>query len=398
MKIKNSLFTLLLLLLFHFSLNCFGQDIVKLDKKKISVANLDTKIESLIKSAHVEGLAIAIFNKNKVVYKKTFGYKNALTKELIKNETNIYGASLSKAVFSTMVMILVQNGILDLDKPLQDYLPKPIYEYKPTKKWHDNYQDLKRDTLYQKITARMCLDHTSGFPNWRWYESDEKLRVNFTPGSRYSYSGEGLVYLQVVLEYYLNKPLEEMMQENIFNPLKMKNSSYKWKPKFEKDYCVGHNSKGELYEKDKDNDARSASTLETTLNDYTLFTKALLTNQLLNPITTKEMFTQQIKIKSIKQFGPLSTKESNANDGINLGYGLGWGVLQSPYGPGVFKEGYGSGFQHYSIIYPQAGIGIIILSNSDNAGGIFKELLETSIGDIYTPWQWENYIPYNQKQ
>jgi len=66
-------------------------------------------------------------------------------------------------------------------------LPKPIFEYTPSKRWHDNYIDLKNDTMYKKITARMCLDHTSGFPNWRSDDEDEKLRVKFKPGLRYSY-------------------------------------------------------------------------------------------------------------------------------------------------------------------------------------------------------------------
>ena len=388
----------LLFLLFPFTSTCFGQDIVRLDKTKISATDLDAKIEALMKAANVQGLAVAVFNANEPTYKKAFGYKNLLTKEPIKSSTNFYGASLSKPVFAVMVMQLVEKGILDLDKPLQDYLPKPIFEYQPTKKWHDNYADLKNDPAYLKITARMCLDQTTRFPNWRWDEPDQKLRVKATPGSRYSYSGEGLVYLQVVLEHLFHKPLEQMMQENIFRPLKMKNSSYMWQAKFEKEYCIGHNATGELYEKDKDNDARAASTLETTLDDYVLFTKAILKNQLLTAATTKEMFTQQIKIRSIAQFGPMRLKDSDTNDGIDLGYGLGWVLLKSPYGTGAFKEGHGDGFQHYSIIFPEAGKGIIIMSNSDNAESIFKELLETAIGDIYTPWRWENYIPYDQKE
>jgi len=396
MPINNFYFTIILIC--YFTSVSFGQNIVRLDKTEITAIDLDHKIDKLMKAANVQGLAVTVFNHNKSVYKKSFGYKNLRTKEPINNETNFYGASLSKSVFAVMVMQLVEKGILDLDKPLQEYLPKPIYDYKPTKRWHDNYQDLKDDSSYLKITARMCLDHTSGFPNWRWDEPDQKLRVKAIPGSRYSYSGEGLVYLQVVLEHLLNKPLEQMMQENIFGPLKMNHSSYTWQPQFEKDYCHGHNTTGETYEKDKDNEARAASTLETTLNDYTLFTEAVLGNKLLKKSTTKAMFTQQIKIRSIAQFGPLRLQDSDANDGIDLGYGLGWVLLQSPYGTGAFKEGHGDGFQHYSIIFPQAGTGIIIMSNSDNAESIFKELLETAIGDIYTPWKWENYIPYDQKE
>jgi CubicO group peptidase (beta-lactamase class C family) len=155
-------------------------------------------------------------------------------------------------------------------------------------------------------------------------------------------------------------------------------------------------STGKLYEKDKDNDARAASTLETTLDDYTLFTKAVLKKKIIKESTTKEMFSPQIRIRSIQQFGPLGLRDSTTNDNIRLSYGLGWGLLQSPYGTGAFKEGHGDGFQHYSIIFPQQGTGIIIMTNSDNGESIFKELLEIAIGDKYTPWYWEQYIPYNQ--
>lgn len=389
--------TILLTFNFFLAINfiTFAQSLTKLDKSKISFVSLDEKIKALMNAANVQGLAISIFNSNQPVYKRTFGYKNLETKEPIKGNTNIYGASLSKAVFAVLVMKLVEEKVIDLDKPLQDYLPKPIYEYTPTKKWHDNYSDLKNDSLYKKITARMCLDHTCGFHNWRWYEPDQKLRVRFEPGTKYNYSGEGLVYLQVVLEYMLGKSLEQLMQEKIFGPLNMTMSSYTWQPRFEKDYCIGHNPAGKLYEKDKDNEPRSASTLETTLDDYTMFTKGVLTNAILKPSSTKEMFRPQIKIRSVQQFGPLGLLDSTLNDPIQLSYGLGWVLLQSPYGTGAFKEGHGDGFQHYTILFPAQGIGIVIMSNSDNAESIFKELLEITIGDTYTPWYWENYIPYN---
>lgn len=393
---KKSSFIIPLLIGFSFMIR--GQTLTKLDGSTLSASSLDLKIESLMKAAEVHGLSITIFNHHEPVYKKTFGYKRLDTKEPIQTGTNIYGASLSKSVFAVLVMKLVEEGLLDLDKPLQDYLDKPIYEYTPTKKWHDHYRDLESDSLYKKITARMCLAHTTGFHNWRWYEPDQKLRVNFTPGTRYSYSGEGMVYLQVVLEHMLDRSLEDMMQEKIFQPLGMTMTSYTWQSRFEQDYCLGHNTEGGLYEKDKDNEARSASTLETTLDDYTLFTRAVLKNSLLKASSTEEMFRPQIKIRTIQQFGLLSLRDSSANDAIDLSYGLGWVLLKSPYGTGAFKEGHGDGFQHYSILFPKAGTGIIIMSNSDNAESIFKELLETAIGDRFTPWYWENYIPYNQKK
>jgi CubicO group peptidase (beta-lactamase class C family) len=96
--------------------------------------------------------------------------------------------------------------------------------------------------------------------------------------------------------------------------------------------------------------------------------------------------------------GPQTWKDTTSeNDAIALGYSLGWGRLQTPFGFGVFKEGHGDGFQHYSILFPEKKLGIVIMTNSDNGESIFKELLEFAIKDVYTPWKWQGYLPYNQK-
>ena len=393
---KKCLLPFLILLCFSSLVN--AQKITRLDKSTITTAQLDSEIRRLMAAANVQGLAISVFNNNKAVYSKCFGYTRSDTKAPLKPTSNMYGASLSKAVFAVLVLKLVETGKLDLDKPLQSYLPKPIYDYTPATKWQDHYESLKGDTQYTKITARMCLDHTTGFPNWRWDLPDQQLHIAAIPGARYSYSGEGLVYLQTVLEKMLGKPLEQLMEEYVFKPLGMTNSSYTWQPRFETDFAVGHQMDGKLYEKDKDNEARSASTLETTLQDYTRFTEGVLQNKVLKPATRNLMFTRQIAIRSIAQFGPLRLRDSTFNDGIQLGYGLGWVVLQSPHGVGAFKEGHGDGFQHYTILFPATGTGIVLMSNSDNAESIFKELLEIAIGDKYTPWRWENYQPYNTNE
>lgn len=351
-----------------------------------------------MKEASVTGMAISIFNDSRPVYHKVFGYKNSDTKVPLQTNTNFYGASLSKAVFAVLVMKLVEEKIINLDTPLQHYLPKPVYEYGKGESWNQDFTSLKEDNLYQKITARHCLSHSSGFANWRWDEPDQKLHVRFEPGSHYSYSGEGLCYLQFVIEKLTGKLLNELMQEKLFGPLGMKHSSYTWQPAFENNYCFGHDKTGKVYPKDKDNAPRSASTLETTPDDYNLFTSAVLQKKILKPATYDTLFKQQLHIHSRFQMGPEAWKDSTAdNDDILIGYALGWGRLQTPYGFGVFKEGHGDGFQHYSILFPEKKLGIVILTNSDNGESIFKELLEFSIRDTFTPWKWQRYTPYNQK-
>jgi len=378
----------------------FSQTVTRLDDSKISSAELDNKVQQLMKDGNVQGLAITVFNENKPVYKKVFGYKRFDTKEPLQTNTNFYGASLSKAVFAVLVMKMVEEKVIELDKPLESYLPQPVSAYGKGTSWNQDYTDLKGDSLHKKITARMCLDHTSGFPNWRWYEPDQKLRVDFEPGSGYSYSGEGLCYLQFVLEKITGKLLEQLMEEKIFHPLGMSTSAYTWQARFEKNYCHGHDTNGKVLEKDKDNAPRSASTLETTPDDLSLFLEGVLEQRILGAVSYKEMFTPQLRLRSKIQMEAQSWLDTtnSENDKIQLSYGLGWGILQTPYGFGAFKEGHGDGFQHYFIIFPEKQMGILILTNSDNGEGIFKELLEFAIGDKYTPWRWQNYIPYDQKK
>ncbi|MAZ27062.1 MAG: XRE family transcriptional regulator [Cytophagaceae bacterium] len=375
-----------------------SQEIIRLDGTAITQDSLSRKLHQLAEDAHIQGMGVAVFNDGKPVFKEVLGYKNLPENEKLTDTTNMYGASLSKAVFGVLVMKLVEEKVIDLDTPLESYLPKKIYEYEPQTEWQDDYDDLKADTLYHKITARMCLSHTTGFINWRWYEPDRKLRVHGKPGEKFVYSGEGMVYLQTVLEKLTGKGLEQVAQEKIFKPLGMKNTSYRFLPRFNNDFAYGHKADGSVYPKDKDNEARAPSTLETTVEDYIKFLTAVLHQELITKESYDEMFSPQIRIKTKSQFNEGAKILTDAHDDINLSYGLGWGYLDTPYGKGVFKEGGGDGFIHYSILFPETGKGILIMTNSANSRGIFKELLDVGMKDVYTPWEWENYIPYQMKQ
>jgi D-alanyl-D-alanine-carboxypeptidase/D-alanyl-D-alanine-endopeptidase len=369
--------------------------IQRLDGSTIAAQELTSRIEALTRKANVHGLAIAIFNDREMVYSRAFGVKNTGTGEPLRMDTVFYGASLSKAVSAVLFMKLVEEGILDLDTPLVSYVDEPVTTFTASreKAWHEDLTDLKDDDLHKKITARMSLSHTAGFPNWRWNEPDQKLRVKFEPGSQYFYSGEGFTFLQVVLEKLTNRPLEDWMKEKIFAPYGMTTSSYTWQPRFEENYCHGHSETGEVLEKDKDNAARAPSTLETTPEDVAHFLHAVLNRKGLKEASWNEMFSPQIRLRSKKQFGPQS-ETTTENDDIELSYGLGWGLLKTPHGWGAFKEGHGDGFEHYFIVFPETGMGAMLLSNSANGESAFKELLEITIADVYTPWEWQNYIPY----
>ena len=382
-------------LLFFLCISCQpSSQISKLDGRTFSPRELDDKVVTLMQEAKVTGLALAIFNEGKPIYQQAYGYADRSTQDSLKLDHVFYAASFSKAVFGYVVSELVHRGIMELDTPLQSYLPMPIPEIPTAKAWR-SLAPLTGDARYEDITARMCLSHTTGLPNWRWIEDDQQLKFRFDPGTRYRYSGEGIMLLQWVVEHLTQKPYEDLAKEMVFEPLAMVHSGYLWEEEWEEHFCYGHDQAEQKIPKKKEKeDAAAAGSMQTTLLDYSRFVAHLFELYRQSSPVTQQMFTPSVRIRSIAQFGPLSDRDSSANDDIELSYGLGWGLLQSPYGVGAFKEGHDHGFQHYSIVFPEAGVGIIIMTNSDQGESIFKELLEYAIGDTFTPWRWENYVPY----
>jgi CubicO group peptidase (beta-lactamase class C family) len=149
------------------------------DGSTITAAQIDETVNQLMQSAHVTGVGIAIFHGGKIAYLKAYGMRDTEKGLPLTADSVMTSASLSKAAFATMVMRLVQERVLDLDKPIGQYLPKPLPDY-------PQYADLQGDDRWKRLTLRVLLSHTSGFPNWRAFEDDRKLSIHFEPGTRYA--------------------------------------------------------------------------------------------------------------------------------------------------------------------------------------------------------------------
>lgn len=400
-RMKHLKYLIPFLLLIGCSEQQEKDQLYRLDDSQILHSELDKRIQTLVDTAAVTGFTLTIFNHDTIAYQKAFGYSNYETKDSLSVNEVFDGLSLSKAVFGYLVAQLAYEKIIDLDKPLQDYLNVPIPEMQFEKEWR-GFKNLADDERYKEITARMCLSHSTGFPNWRWisrtgkFNPEGKIHFYFDPGTEYSYSGEGMMLLQYVIEKITGKGLVQLARERVFDPLNMDMTSYIHQKRFENKYSNGHTREQEVIKKDISDEASSAGSMNTTPVDYSKFMEHILSLETDNSPVTASMFKPSIRIHSRKQFGELSLEKTNENDDINLSYGLGWGIFTTPYGYGYFKEGHGEGFQHYSVIFPEKDLGILLMSNSDNAESIFKEVLEIGIGDIYTPWFWEDYIPYNE--
>jgi CubicO group peptidase (beta-lactamase class C family) len=291
--------------------------------------------------------------------------------------------------FRLPACVPVEEGRITLDKPVVQYLPKPLSEY-------PQYADLAGDARAAKITPRMLLSHTSSFPNFRQANRDLKLNINFEPGSRYAYSGEGIQLMQFVIEIVMQRPLADLMRERVFGPLQMTRTSMVSEDIFEADLANRYDEYGRSLGPPQQKVATAAGSMLTTLADFTRFMQAVAQGRGLKPATRQAMLTPQIAILSKHQFPTLDPEMTEANRPIRLSYGLGWGLYETPYGKAFFKEGHEEqGFRHYTVMFDQSKIGIVIMSNSSNAEGIFQDILQTLLGDRSTPVEWEGYTPYN---
>ena len=153
----------------------------------------------------VKGLAVAIIDQGEPVYVDSFGYRNVERGEALETDTIMYGASLTKSAVAYTVLTLVDEGLMDLDTPLAEYLAKPLPDY-------EDWTDLADQPRWKTLTARHVLNHTTGFHNFRWLEDDKKLRFHRDPGTRYGYSGEGFYILQQAVEELTGEDLGKLMQ------------------------------------------------------------------------------------------------------------------------------------------------------------------------------------------
>ena len=243
--------------------------IKRIDGTKITTAEVDRSVQRLVDAAHVTGISVAILNDNRVVYVKSYGFANVEKQQPLRTDSIVWAASFTKSLFAYFVMQLVDEGVIDLDTPIERDLPKPLPQY-------EKYADLANDDRWKLITPRMLLSHTAGFPNFRSLNASGKLDIKFTPGSRYAYSGEGINLLQFVIEAKTGKTIAEMMQSRILTPFGMTRSSMTWQPQFESDIALGYDEQGKVIGHNKRTGSRAAGSMDTTISDLAKFIAALV--------------------------------------------------------------------------------------------------------------------------
>ncbi|MBZ5590117.1 MAG: serine hydrolase, partial [Acidobacteriia bacterium] len=305
-----------------------------------TVATIDRLTPELMKELHVPGVSIALVADLRVVWSRSYGVADVRTGEPVTRETRFEACSMSKPVFAYLVMKLVEEGKLDLDRPLTEYLKEAVPPAQADK---------------ELITARMVLTHTTGFPDWRkgYEERGGPLPVRFKPGSRYGYSGEGVFYLQRVVEHITGEPLEVYAQRTLFEPVGLGQTSYVWTQELDGKLASGHTAEGKFLRKTKYTHANAAYSLYTTAEDYARFLIEIVKpdrsgSHSLSSRSVEAMLGHQVEVTSRDP-----VERPGGARGVAVYRSLGWSVNSSEAGDIVHHSGANSsGFRCFSQFSP----------------------------------------------
>jgi CubicO group peptidase (beta-lactamase class C family) len=358
-----------------------------------SGAQIDAKVGEIMTRTHAKGIAVAVIDRGKVGYVQAYGVRNAKGDPL-ETDTIMYGASLTKTVFAYTVMQLVDEGKLKLDTPLKDDLEKPLPSYDTDSAFEDRYggfKNLAGDPRWEKITPRMCLTHSTGFSNFWFLESDQKLRIHFEPGSRFSYSGEGLMMLQFTIEHGrkpLGLDLGDLTKAN-FERLGMTRTSLTWMDTQDANVTDGWDDQGQATPHQRRSKVRVAGSMNTTIADLSKFTAALVSGDGLSAASRAEMTKAQLHITMAHQFPTFLPDLPVAEQRKDLYAGLGVVVFDGPQGHGFYKGGHDGHTANTMVCLERSQRCVLILSNDVRSEAAFEDLVGFILGKTGVPYDWE---------
>lgn len=318
-----------------------------IDPKLLFIDKAET--ERWLKQKHIPAVGIGFVKDGKITQVSVFGELQAGSPAPLNTIWNV--ASLTKPITALVALKLINAGKLSLDEPLYTYYIDP---------------DIANDPVVKKLTTRIILSHQTGFPNWRGNIANGKLAFEFEPGSKYQYSGEGYEYLRKALEAKFKKPLAQLANELVFEPLKMKDTKFTWDEKVDASrFAKWHNEKGVLYETQKSTTTNAADNLLTTVEDYLKFLTHLVNGAGLSKELYNEMVASQVRINDYKHFG------------------LGWWVDENINENKDFALVHGGddiGVHTIAFIVPKTKQALLIFTNCDNGTDAFEPVLVKFLG------------------
>lgn len=294
-----------------------------------------------MKRHQVAGAAFALIRSGELAHTGFCGVADLEEDRPVDASTHFEIASLTKTVFARCILQLEDRGLLRLDRPLREYSDEPL----PTD-----------DPAFRDVTARDVLTHATGLPNW----GDAPLPLLFAPGTGFGYSGKAYTFLQNVVEKITGSRIDVLLQDEIFNPLGMKNAAMIWTGPLNRTLSRTFDADGVIEplrsscRRTVAVEPNAAFSLCVTISDYTKFALQLLSE----PET----------IERIRSFRNPVTED--------VSWGLGWGLCRET----LWHWGDNDGFKAFVILDPATKDGVVIHTNSFNGLDVCYEFIEELTG------------------
>ncbi len=321
---------------------------------QIEAGEIDRFMRDRMQAFRVFGASLAIIEDGQVVYHRTFGVADNEAGVAVTDQTLFEGASLSKPLFAYLAMTFVEEGRLDLDRPLYEYLPHP---------------DLTHDPRHRAITARMVLSHTSGLPNWRSGPGQEGLTLHFEPGTGFKYSGEGYQYLALVLAHIADTDaagLEALFQARVAKPLGMIHTHFVRSSERPSTKATPYRDGKPLAQVPVKQEFGAAYSIETEAQDYARWMIALLDARgLSQPAFATYFAGQQANIPA---------DEPERAFGLH-DWALGLAILETPFGRLYAHGGNNEGFTSLMVLSRERKWGMVLFTNADQVTPLGIELM-----------------------
>ena len=341
----------------------------KLATPQNKLAGIDTSLQKLLKDFNCAGFAVAVIEKNKVIYSKGFGFKDFENKLPVTPNTVFAIGSCTKAFTSTLVGHLADDDKVDLDKPVKNYLPA---------------LEFYNNEMNNQITLRDMMSHKTGLPrhDYSWYLFSSKnrdsllQRVKFqepTYGVRQQWQYNNFMFLAqgMVAEKYYGKSWETLIKQRFLDSLDMSNTVFT-NHELSKlaDYAFGYGvekdsiiKKLPFYNIDAFGPAGS---IKSSVLDMSKWLMTWINGGVYNgkKIFSSAYYIQATSSQAVARAG-LPTKE--IPDVLFSNYGFGWTL--SSY-KGHYRVDHGGnidGFSANTCFFPSDSIGIVVLSNQDGS-------------------------------
>lgn len=341
-------------------------------------AHLNQRIPELMKVYDMPGVNIALVKGGKTTWTKAYGYADIEAGRKMTTDTYLRVESISKSVTAWGVMKLAEQGKIELDSPVKQYI----------KSWDFPESEFSEE----KVTVRQLLSHRAGLPLGDFTKrysptqaipslkdclSTEAVLVQ-EPGVSFSYSNTGFNLLELLIEEVSGRDFAEYMEQEILIPLGMHNSSFTWSEEFNPAVPNGYDLTGEavpvyIYPE------KGSGGLFATAEDLAAFIAAGMPNisrdhQVLSSHSINTLYTPIVEKLGIYSL-------------VFDSYGLGYYIEHLSDGKkAVSHGGQGTGWMTHFHSVPETGDGIVILTNSQRSWPL--------IANILSDWaQWNGFSP-----